>query len=228
VKGEGDNGLRLLFDGPMFGSTHVLVHSVFVSAKENSFMDFNRILDGVIRAARFDLAFFNMVEKDTSYDQDALIVVIFASIASAIGAFLGSLVLGNGLLAAIGGLIWSVVWGIGAFYLLVFLVQWVGTQMFKGQGDFGEVRRCLGFAYGPRLLGIFAFIPCVGWLAGLAGTIWSAVAGFFALREALDQDNTNAILTIIVSWVIVIIIGAIFGFILAALGILSGAISGAF
>ena len=195
--------------------------------KNTGNIDINRIISGVIRAARFDKTFFAEVEKDTSYSQDALVVVVVVSVVGALGSFIASL-FGGSLLHAIGGFIWSAVWGVAGFFLWTFLVQWIGTQFFKGQGDFGEVQRCLGFAYGPRILGILAIIPCVGWLAALAGAIWSAVAGYFAIQEALDQDNTNAILTVVVSWVIVVVVGLILGAILAAIGILGAAARGAF
>ena len=143
----------------------------------------------------------------------------------ALGAFVGGL-FGGHVGLAIGTFIWTAVWGVASFYLWVFIVQWIGVRLFKGQGDFGEVQRCLGFAYAPRVLGIFAIIPCVGWLAALAGSIWSAVAGYFAIQEALDQDTTNALLTIIISWVVVFVVGLALGAILAAIGIVGAAAGG--
>ena len=52
-------------------------------------MDFNRILQGMIRAARLDKSFYEEVEHDTSYDQDALVVVLIAALAGAVGALIG-------------------------------------------------------------------------------------------------------------------------------------------
>ena len=194
---------------------------------QSTSIDFNRIIAGIIRAAKLDKTFFAEVEKDPSYTQDSLVIVVAVSVLSALGALLGSL-FGGHAGAAIGTFIWSAVWGVGAFYLWVFLVQWIGIKFFKGQGDFGEVQRCLGYAYGPRLLGIFAVIPFLGGLAAFVGSVWSAVAGFFAIQEALDQDTTNALLTIVVSWVVVLVVGLIFGAILAGIGVLGAAIGGAF
>ncbi len=179
----------------------------------------NRIIDGVIRAIKLDKTFYAEVEHDVSYQQDALTIVIVVSIIGAIGAFLGVLIGRGSFLGAIGTLIWQAVWGVAAFYLLTYLIQWVGTRFFKGQGDVGEVQRCLGFAYAPRILGILAIIPCIGWLAALAGWLWSMVTSYVAVKEALDQDDTNAVLTIVVSFVAVIVVGAIISAILALIGI---------
>ncbi|HEX9115348.1 MAG TPA: Yip1 family protein [Anaerolineae bacterium] len=196
------------------------------SAGQAAPMDFNRIVNGVIRAARLDRTFFKEIEGDTSYTQDALVVVIAVSLISAIGAFLGGLLLHHGFLAVILSFIWTAVWGVIGFYLWVYLVTWVGTKFFKGQGDAGEVQRCLGFAYGPQLLGILQVIPCLGALASLIGWVWSMVAGFFAIQEALDQDTTNALLTVVISAVIVFVIGSLIGGILVGGAVLGGALTG--
>jgi hypothetical protein len=66
----------------------------------------------------------------------------------------------------------------------------------------------LGYASGPRALSILSFIPCVGWLVALAGGIWSLVAGFIGVREALDLDTTKTLITVVIGWVIVLIITA--------------------
>ncbi len=179
----------------------------------------DRIIAGVIRAIKLDKTFYAEVEQDVSYQQDALLIVIAVSVIGAIGAFLGVLIARGHFLGAIGTLIWQAVWGVVAFYLLTYLIQYVGTRFFKGQAEVGEVQRCLGFAYSPRVLGILAIIPCVGWLAALAGWVWSMVTSYVAIKEALDQDDTNAILTIVVSFVAVIVVGAVISAILALVGI---------
>jgi hypothetical protein len=184
------------------------------SSGQSSPLDFNRIISGVIRAARLDRTFFAEVERDTSYNIDSLAVVVIAALASGIGSFFNKILFGGSFVQSVFSLVWGVVWAIAGFYLWCFLVSWVGKQFFKGQGDWGEVQRCLGFAYGPQVLGILAVIPCVGWLAALAGWIWSMVAGFVAVQEALDQDTTNALLTVVISGVIVLIVGAVIGSIL--------------
>ncbi len=181
-------------------------------------MDFNRILSGMIRAARLDKSFYEEVEHDTSYSQDALVVVILASVAGGIGAFIGAL-LGGSIGAAIGGFILQAVLGVVGYYLWVFVAQWVGTKLFKGTGDFGEVQRALGFAYAPHLLNILSFIPCLNVIIGIVAWIWSIATGFVAIRQSLDQDDTNAALTVIVSGIIVfaitfvisLVIGGILG-----------------
>ena len=103
-------------------------------------MDFNRILNGMLRAAKLDKAFYEEVEHDTSYNQDALAVVVLAALAGGIGSFLGTLfITRSGLLAAIGSLIFGVVVAVAAYFVWVFVAQYVGTRFFKGGSRQDEV-----------------------------------------------------------------------------------------
>ena len=190
-------------------------------------MDFNRIIAGMIRAARLDKDFYEEVEHDTSYSQDALMVVVLASIAGAVGVFLGLLFRGR-ILAAVGSLISTAVIGVVIFFVWAFLVQIIGTRLFKGTGDFGEVRRALGFAYAPQVLNILGFIPILGGLISLAAWLWSVAAGFIATRQALDQDDTNALLTVIVAAIVAFFIQLLIGGILGLIGLAGAAVTGAF
>lgn len=191
-------------------------------------MDFNRILNGMLRAAKLDKAFYEEVEHDASYSQDALAVVVLAALAGGIGSFLGSLFTGAGILAAIGSLIFGVIVAVLSYYVWVFVAQYVGTRFFKGQGDFGEVQRAFGFAYAPQVLNILSFIPCVGWVLPLVTWLWSLATGFVAIRQSLDQDDTNAALTMVVSFIVVLVFSLILGLIGGALGFAGAALTGAF
>ena len=191
-------------------------------------MDFNRMFNGMMRAMRLDKSFFEEVEHDTSYNRDALGVVILVSLIGAVGSFLGSLIVGRGFFSAIGGLIVSLVLALAGYFLWVFVAHWAGTSFFKGTGDRGEVQRAFGFAYSPQILNILSFIPCVGGLISLVAWIWSIAAGFVAIRQSMDQDNANAALTVIVAAVVVFVIIAVLSGIFAAMGLGVAAISGAF
>jgi hypothetical protein len=191
-------------------------------------MDFNRILRGIIRAARLDKSFYEEVEHDPSYSQDALIVVLLASLLGALGSLIAGIA-ARSVVAAVGGFLLQAVLGVGGYYLWVFVAHYVGTRFFKGQGDFGEVQRALGFAYAPRLLNVLSFVTCLNVIVGIVAWIWSIATGFLAIRQSLDQDDTNAILTMIVSAVVVFVITfaitAIFGIFLGAGAAITGALS---
>lgn len=193
-------------------------------------MDFAAMINRVVRAAMLDVDLYEEVEADTTLTQEALMVVILVSIAGGIGSFLAGVVGEGGIGAALIGLIVAVVMGVLGYYVWAYVTYWVGTNLFDGTADVGEMLRTLGYASGPRVLGVLAFIPCLGPLAGLVGAIWALVAGVVAVRQALDFDTGKAILTVIVGWVIVFIITVVVGVVLgvgaAGLGAGLGALRG--
>jgi len=192
-------------------------------------MDFAKMFNRVVRAAMLDVNLYEEVEADTSLTQEALMVVILVSIAGGIGSFLAGIFSGS-IGSALLGLILSVVLGVISYYIWAYVTYFVGTELFEGTADVGELLRTLGYASGLRVLSILAFIPCLGPLAGLVGAIWALVAGVIAVRQALDFDTTKAILTVIIGWVIVLIVtilvSVVFGVGAAGLGAGLGALRG--
>lgn len=195
--------------------------------KEAYTMDFNRMINGIIRAIKLDATFYEEVEQDPSYNQDSLMVVLLASVLGGIGALI-SMAMAGQILGAILAFIVAVILTLIGFFLWVWVATFVGVRFFKGTGEFDNVKRAMGFAYAPQLLNIVSFIPCLGGIIGLIAWVLSVIAGVIAVRQSLNQDNTNAILTVVVSAVVVFIITAVIGGILAAVGIGGAAVMGAF
>jgi len=183
-------------------------------------MDFGAMIDRVRRAAMLDVGLYQEVEADSSLNQEALVVVALVSVVAGIGGFLGGLTGGN-IGPAFLALVVAVVLGVVNYYIWSYLTYFVGTRLFGGTADPGELLRVLGYASGPRVLGVLNFIPCVGWVFGLGGAIWALVAGVIAVREALDFDTTKAVLTVIIGWVVILAITTIVGTVLGvgALGL---------
>ena len=187
-------------------------------------MDINKMIERAIRAARLDRTVFAELETDTSSTNEAITFVAIIAVIQGVGGFLNSLISGSGFGSAVGSLVFGPIMAVILFFVWAFVLYFVGTSLFKGKAtDYTEVLRPLGYAYGPQVLGFFVFIPCLGGLASLAGTLWMAVAGFVAIRQSLNQDDTNAILTIVVGLVILVITMAILAAILGVFG-LAGAI----
>jgi hypothetical protein len=168
----------------------------------------DKLFNRVMRAALLDKEFYKEAEADTSLNQEALLVVILVSVAGGIGAFINGL-MNRGFGAALLGLIVASVIGVVNYYIWAYVTHFIGTNLFKGEADPGELLRVLGYASGPRLLSLLGFIPCIGGLISLAGGIWALVAGFFGVREALDLDTTETLVTVILGWLVILIISAI-------------------
>lgn len=175
------------------------------------------MLNRIMGVFRLDVNTFEEIEHDRSATGQAFLVVILVAIIAGVGSGLAagigdrsffSAFLGTLLSALVGWLIWAV-------------VSWfVGTSFFGGQADVGEMLRVIGFAQAPQIL---AIIPCIG---ALVGWIWSLIAGFIAIRQGLDLDNTKAFLTILIGFIFVIIVYAVIGLFFGGLGAIFGLLTG--
>ena len=153
-------------------------------------------LERIIGVFKLDVNTFEEIEHDPNATVQAAIVVAIVALLGAIGAAIGA-VFGDG--SVIGGAIGALVWAFVGWGIWSVVTYFVGTALFKGEATIEEMLRVIGFAYAPQFL---AVIPCCGWIVGM---VWSAVAGFIAIRQGLDLDNTNACLTIIVGFVVYVI-----------------------
>jgi hypothetical protein len=177
------------------------------------------LIDRVIGVFKLDVNTFEEIEADQSATSQAAIVVLVVALISALGAGFGASFSDGSffgaffsmLISALGGwIIWSVV------------TYFVGTTFFGGTADLGEMLRVIGFSYAPQVLGI---IPCLG---GIVGGIWSLVAGFIAVRQGLDLDNTKALLTIIVGFIAYVLFGIVMGLIFGVAAFGFGALANLF
>ena len=166
------------------------------------------MVDRIVRAIRLDWTVFREIAEDRSALKEAAIIVVVVSLLSAIGGGIASgdfvfSFLVNWLVAMLVGWIgWAV------------LTYFVGSLLFKGKSDIAEMMRVLGYANAPKLLGLLGFIPCIGWLIALAGWVLALIAGFIAVREAMEFDTVDAIITIAISWVVALAISLIISLIL--------------
>jgi len=159
----------------------------------------------IIGVFKLSAATFEEIEHDTSLTLPAAVIVVLVSLVSGLGNGLF-----NGLIhkTFFGGFLGSMI-SVLLGWLLWSAVTWfVGTRLFKGEADLGQMLRVIGFAYLPMLLSI---IPCLG---GLIGIIWTIAAVFIAIRQGLDIDDMKAFLTVIVGAVFYLLLAAVLNFIL--------------
>ncbi len=170
------------------------------------------MLDRIIGVFRLDVHTFEEIEHDTTATGQAAGVVVVAAIFSGIGGALGANVAGGGVApnflatlvsAVVGWVLWS------------WITYAIGTGLFDGRADLGEMLRVIGFAYAPQIL---AVIPCLG---ALVGAIWSLVAGFIAVRQGLDLDNAKAFLTVFVGFLVYVVLSVVVGILLGGMSMLT-------
>ncbi len=162
----------------------------------------------MIGAATLDVPTYEEVEHDTTATGQAAGVVGIVAVASAVGAIGagGAGMVGGILSAFIGWLIWSAV-------TLV-----IGTKVFDGTADMGEMLRTLGFAQAPGVLNVLGFIPVLGWIVRLAVGIWMLVCGVIAVRQALDFTTGKAIGTVLLGWLCYLVVAVVIAGVLGGFG----------
>jgi hypothetical protein len=183
------------------------------------------MVERIIGIFKLNRATYKEIEADeTATTQAAIIVAIvglLAGFGAAIGAVIANRAMGNVLpqledslgalpiniptLSPIGAFLNGLIGAFLAWIIWSALTYFIGTRLFKGDSSFNEMLRLLGFAQAPRLLAVFGFIPCLGGILSIVGWIWSLVASYIAVKEGLDLDDGKTILTVLISFVVVII-----------------------
>ena len=147
-------------------------------------------VDRVTRALRLDSELFEEVEHDYSAGAQALFTVLAASACGGVGNLVAAWILGlrpspwpSLIMMVAGFLVCWIVWS--------FVTMAIGTSVFGGSADMGEMQRALGFAAAPGLL---MLIPGLGVLIGVP---WAMMAMVVGVRQALDFDTRRAIGTVL-------------------------------
>ena len=183
------------------------------------------LTDRMVRAARLETSLYNEVEADLSATNQALTVVVVTALAGGIGAALGQAFAGRPT-GVVGGLLGGIIAELVGWLVWSYVMYLVGTRVFHGTATYGELLRTLGFANSPGVLLILRFIPLLGGLIALIVGIWRIVAGFIAVREALDLDNGNTVATIVVGIIAYLVVLLIVALVLGTIGLGAAVLTG--
>jgi hypothetical protein len=166
------------------------------------------IIDRAKRVMQLDQPVFRTIARDPNATRQAAIVVGVVAVAGAIGGA------GEG----IGGIILGIISALIGWLIFAGLAWFFGTNIFGTPTtvtNWESLLRTLGYAQTPRILTIFGFIPIIGWLAALVGSIWAIVTAIVAIRETLGFSTGRAIITAIIAAIaaglVMAILGLIFG-----------------
>jgi len=171
------------------------------------------MIRNMIKAASLDVAFFNHAERSPQLNVQAFLVVVLANALAAVGSWIGyENTVGEDLWNAVrgwlgvgdfpipreGGIFFMV--GLGVLFAVGGWIVWacstwlIGTRVFHGTTDIGEMLRVLGFAQAPRVIGVIPFL-------GPVAAVWVLAASVIAIREGLDFSTGCAIGTALGGWV---------------------------
>ena len=187
-------------------------------------------MDRIIKAFTFKTEVYSEVESDSSFTTTAWLIVAVVSFLNQLGSrpFDG---FGNWLLGAVIGTVFAVI----GFALAVYVINLVGRVVFKAEVTFNELLRTVGLAYVWQVVGLLGILgvfstalQCLVSPALVIGVILWLVAAFMAAKEALDLEWLQTIVTVVLGLFAYIVVVALAGFVLAAIGIGTAAVFGAF
>jgi hypothetical protein len=162
------------------------------------------MFERMIGVLKLDARTFEEIKQNTSLTLPAALIVVFISLIVGVGSWLNQFVLvsllsevmdrlfkgprfgGPSFTSAYISALIGIVFG---WLIWSFTTWFVGTRLFKGQANLGEMLRVIGFAYTPLVLMI---IPCIGWAIGV---IWALLAVFRAIRQGMGLGQMKALLT---------------------------------
>ena len=150
------------------------------------------LVERMIGAALLDVSVYEEVEADQGATGQAAMVVAIVAICAAIGSY------GHGGKSVIGAVVGAFI----GWLIMAGLTYLIGTKVFKGTADMGEMLRTLGFAQSPGVIAILGIIPFLGRLVVFAVAIWQLVTAIVAIRQALDFDTGKAIATAVIAWLV--------------------------
>lgn len=174
----------------------------------------DQIIQRLVRIAKFDTTVFEEIEHDENANTEAAIVVVVASLLSALGAAIS----GPGGASGFG---FSVVMAVISWLIWSYLTMFIGTRLFQGEADFWEMARVIGYASAPNALGILSVFGCFGGIVSFAASIISLVISVIAIREALDLPTEKAILTAVIGWIVIVVVTAVLGSVILGVGMLA-------
>jgi hypothetical protein len=191
------------------------------------------MLNRIIGAFLFRKGVYAEVAKDTGFTTMAWIIVVVVALLNQFGNALGSAALSatgviNWTAALVIAILGTILALIG-FALGALVIAWVGKLLFKADTNFSEMVRVLGLAYVWQIVGFFAILAlispaliCVVAPIALIAALLYLIAELIAVKAALELDWLKTIVTVIVGWVVVFLIGllggTVIGIILVALG----------
>jgi len=162
-----------------------------------------------------------VMAKVAGRDSEGISIALVYLAVGAIAAPLGGLILGfygfhTGIVYALVTAVLAVVMAA----LNLYVTSMVAEKMFKGTGKFPQYFRVMGYASLVNVLGFLTIVPVLSTVASLFVFL---VVNYFALTIVHKLNQTNAILTMIVSVVVFFVLAAIIGMLVATIG-LGGAI----
>ena len=176
-------------------------------------MNWEKLLDRMIRAAKLDEKLYWEVENDKGAMGQAMLVVVFSGLAAGFGSMTAT---------GFSGLLYGTVSALISWFIWSYITFFVGTKFLaepQTKADYGELLRTLGFASTPGIFRVLGIIPFVSGLIFFIISIWMLAAMIVAVKQALDYKSTwRAVGVCLIGWVIQAVLFLIFASVVGGFG----------
>jgi hypothetical protein len=172
------------------------------------------------KAILLDISFYEEVEKDKKFTEQAMMTVALVSIVQ------GFMIAGFAPIALVQGILGSII----RFVIWAFFIAFVGTRILpepETESNTGELIRTLGFAYAPGLLVVLKVFPVIGNFVDPLVVILQLAAMTISVRQALDFNSTvRAVGVCIVAFILMVVALTLFiGFTAFFVGVAENAVA---
>ena len=109
--------------------------------------------DRIFRAAKLDAQLYEEIEADPGALGQAMLVVVFSSVAAGIGTFR---------IGGVGGMLLGTAGALIGWFIWAYLTYFIGTKLLpekQTSATPGELLRTVGFSSSPGIIRIFGIIP---------------------------------------------------------------------
>lgn len=189
------------------------------------------LTDRIMGALTFRREVYAEVENDPSFTSTAWVIVAVVTFLNELGSRASA---GVGFGSWLIGAVVATVFGIVGFALAAAVISWIGRSLFNADVTFEEIVRTLGLASVWRAVGVIGslvafstFLACVTAPALLAAVVLTIAAWFIAVKEALDLEWGQTIVTVILGFLVLLVFYFVTGAVLSLLGIDATALGGA-
>ena len=178
----------------------------------------SRFLNRFFRAAKLDASLYQEIIEDGGAMNQALIVVLIYSMASAYGSFgrTGATGINIGMITTLLG-----------WYVWAFSTYIIGARILpetQTKPDRKALMRALGFASAPGVLRVLGFVQGLGLTILLIAAIWMVAAATVGVKQALSYESTSRAMGVCIIGLIISAVfqGLIFILMFSAFGVSAG------
>lgn len=171
-------------------------------------MDFNLVLNRVMRLARLDTTVFDEVRDDQNELVPAVIVAVVCSFLAGLGAFLWSEVVPSYTPDSaflnqfiLGSIFLAIMYGVAALVVYVVL-----AQVYKVQVDLQTIARTLGYAALPLALSVLMLIPGIFPVFALVPLALLFVMMIYAVQSATGADSQQVVISVLAGFTVMVLV----------------------